>query len=73
MRIKPRTMSVDELFYDVDRYVTAGAAWLNGAFGKVAKAGQAAGTKTREKFHMAVSNLIAKVGYVAISITLLLL
>ncbi|PQQ15019.1 binding partner of ACD11 1 isoform X2 [Prunus yedoensis var. nudiflora] len=42
------------------RYVTAGAAWLNGAFGKVAKAGQAAGTKTREKFHMAVSNLTAK-------------
>ncbi|RXH81667.1 hypothetical protein DVH24_035088 [Malus domestica] len=44
------------------RYVTAGAAWLNGAFGKVAKAGQVAGTKTREKFHMAVSNLTAKVG-----------
>lgn len=43
------------------RYVTAGAAWLNGAFGKVAKAGQVAGTKTREKFHMAVSNLTAKV------------
>ncbi|BFG37518.1 hypothetical protein CerSpe_237950 [Prunus speciosa] len=42
------------------RYVTAGASWLNGAFGKVAKAGQAAGTKTREKFHMAVSNLTAK-------------
>ncbi|XP_062168267.1 binding partner of ACD11 1 isoform X1 [Alnus glutinosa] len=42
------------------RYVTAGAAWLNGAFGKVAKAGQVAGTKTREKFHMAVSNLTAK-------------
>lgn len=66
-------MSVDKLFYGVDRYVTAGAAWLNGAFGKVAKAGQAAGTKTREKFHMAVSNLTAKVGYVAIRITLLLL
>jgi len=42
------------------RYVTAGAAWLNGAFGKVAKAGQVAGTKTREKFHMAVSNITAK-------------
>ncbi|KAK9905391.1 hypothetical protein M0R45_000230 [Rubus argutus] len=42
------------------RYVTAGAAWFNGAFSKVAKAGQAAGTKTREKFHMAVSNLTAK-------------
>ncbi|PON49128.1 Splicing factor-like protein [Parasponia andersonii] len=36
------------------RYVTAGAAWLNGAFTKVAKAGQVAGTKTREKFHLAV-------------------
>lgn len=42
--------------------MTAGAAWFNGAFSKVAKAGQAAGTKTREKFHMAVSNLTAKVG-----------
>lgn len=43
------------------RYVTAGAAWLNGAFTKVAKAGQVAGSKTREKFHMAVSNLTTKV------------
>ncbi|KAJ9693768.1 hypothetical protein PVL29_009634 [Vitis rotundifolia] len=42
------------------RYVTAGTAWLNGAFTKVAKAGQIAGTKTREKFHFAVSNLTAK-------------
>jgi hypothetical protein len=42
------------------RYVAAGAAWLNGAFSKVSKAGQVAGTKTREKFHMAVSNLTAK-------------
>ncbi|KAK4282112.1 hypothetical protein QN277_013526 [Acacia crassicarpa] len=42
------------------RYVTAGTTWLNGAFGKVARAGQLAGTKTREKFHMAVSNLTAK-------------
>ncbi|KAI4348468.1 hypothetical protein L6164_009191 [Bauhinia variegata] len=42
------------------RYVTAGTAWLNGAFTKVAKAGQVAGTKTREKFHLAVSNLTAK-------------
>ncbi|KAI9093578.1 hypothetical protein K1719_027027 [Acacia pycnantha] len=42
------------------RYVTAGTTWLNGAFGKVARAGQLAGTKTREKFHMAVSNLSAK-------------
>ncbi|GAB4857218.1 hypothetical protein Ancab_015126 [Ancistrocladus abbreviatus] len=44
------------------RYVSAGAAWFNGAFSKVAKAGQVAGTKTREKFHMAVSNLTANVG-----------
>lgn len=43
------------------RYVVAGTSWLNGAFGKVARAGQVAGTKTREKFHLAVSNLIAKV------------
>ncbi|KAK1404606.1 Binding partner of like [Heracleum sosnowskyi] len=42
------------------RYVTAGSAWLNGAFGKVAKAGQVAGTKTRAKWNMAVSNLTAK-------------
>ena len=42
------------------RYVSAGTSWLNGAFGKVARAGQLAGTKTREKFHMAVSNLTAK-------------
>ncbi|KAI5679715.1 hypothetical protein M9H77_00942 [Catharanthus roseus] len=42
------------------RYVTAGTAWLNGAFGKVAKAGQVAGTKTREKWNMALSNLTAK-------------
>ncbi|XP_028766868.1 binding partner of ACD11 1 [Neltuma alba] len=42
------------------RYVTAGTTWLNGAFGKVARAGQLAGTKTREKFHVAVSNLTAK-------------
>ncbi|KAJ0078502.1 hypothetical protein Patl1_22835 [Pistacia atlantica] len=43
-----------------DRYVTAGTAWLNGAFSKVARAGQTAGTKTREKFNVAVSNLTAK-------------
>ncbi|KAJ7971919.1 binding partner of ACD11 1 [Quillaja saponaria] len=42
------------------RYVSAGTAWLNGAFSKVAKAGQDAGTKTREKFHLAVSNLTCK-------------
>ncbi|XP_044482649.1 binding partner of ACD11 1-like [Mangifera indica] len=42
------------------RYVTAGTAWLNGTFNKVARAGQVAGTKTREKFNLAVSNLTAK-------------
>lgn len=42
------------------RYVTAGAAWLNGAFGKVSKAGQVAGTKTRQKWNLAVSNLTVK-------------
>ncbi|KAM1999923.1 hypothetical protein ACFX16_007291 [Malus domestica] len=39
------------------RYVTVGAAWLNGAFGKGVRAGQVAVTKTRGKFHMVVSNL----------------
>lgn len=43
------------------RYVTASTAWFNGAFNKMSKAGQAARSKTREKFHMAVSNLSAKV------------
>lgn len=47
--------------FGLNRYVTAGTAWLNGAFGKVAKAGQVAGSKTREKWSMAVSNLTAKV------------
>ncbi|KAJ8763230.1 hypothetical protein K2173_025615 [Erythroxylum novogranatense] len=42
------------------RYVTAGTAWLNGAFSKVARAGQVAGTKTKEKFNLAVSNLTSK-------------
>ncbi|XP_022883042.1 binding partner of ACD11 1-like isoform X2 [Olea europaea var. sylvestris] len=42
------------------RYVTSGAAWLNGAFNKVAKAGQAAGTKTKMKWNLALSNLTAK-------------
>lgn len=45
----------------MDRYVTAGTAWLNGAFGKVAKVGHVAGAKTKEKFQLAVSNLTAKV------------
>lgn len=52
----------------LNRYVTAGAAWLNGAFGKVAKVGQVAGTKTREKWNMAVSNLTAKVGSFGVSL-----
>ncbi|XP_057805199.1 binding partner of ACD11 1 isoform X2 [Salvia miltiorrhiza] len=42
------------------RYVTAGTSWLNGAFTKVAKVGQVAGSKTREKWNMALSNLTAK-------------
>ncbi|KAL1566169.1 binding partner of ACD11 1-like isoform X1 [Salvia divinorum] len=42
------------------RYVTAGTSWLNGAFTKVAKVSQVAGTKTREKWNMAFSNLTAK-------------
>ncbi|XP_058204311.1 binding partner of ACD11 1 isoform X2 [Rhododendron vialii] len=42
------------------KYVTAGTTWLNGAFGKVARAGQVAGTKTREKWNLAKSNLTAK-------------
>lgn len=52
------------------RYVTAGAAWLNGAFSKVARAGQVAGTKTREKFNLAVSNLTAKVGVLQLPVFL---
>ncbi|KAF1883402.1 hypothetical protein Lal_00042319 [Lupinus albus] len=42
------------------RYVTAGTSWLNDAFGKVSRAGHVAGTKTREKFHLAFSNLTMK-------------
>ncbi|XP_020549801.1 binding partner of ACD11 1 isoform X3 [Sesamum indicum] len=42
------------------RYVAAGTAWLNGAFNKVAKVGQVAGMKTREKWNLAFSNLAAK-------------
>lgn len=41
--------------------MTAGTSWLNGAFGKVAKAGQVAGIKTREKWNLAKSNLTTKV------------
>ncbi|KZV48997.1 hypothetical protein F511_09593 [Dorcoceras hygrometricum] len=43
------------------RYVAAGTTWLNGAFNKVAKAGQVAGVKTRERWNVAISNLTAKV------------
>ncbi|KAL6498966.1 hypothetical protein OROGR_028152 [Orobanche gracilis] len=42
------------------RYVPAGTSWLNGAFTKLAIAGQVAGTKTREKWNLALSNLTAK-------------
>ncbi|KAJ0254304.1 RNA recognition motif domain-containing protein [Hirschfeldia incana] len=42
------------------RYVTAGAAWFSGAFSKVARAGQLAGSKTKEKFNLAVSNIASK-------------
>ncbi|KAL5210214.1 hypothetical protein ABZP36_005837 [Zizania latifolia] len=43
-----------------NRYVSAGTSWLNGAFSKVTKAGHVAGSRTREKFQLAVSNLTAK-------------
>ncbi|CAL9107329.1 unnamed protein product [Musa textilis] len=43
-----------------NRYVTAGTTWFHGAFGKMAKAGHVARTKTREKFQLAVTNLTAK-------------
>ncbi|KAM0866198.1 hypothetical protein ACQ4PT_042784 [Festuca glaucescens] len=43
-----------------NRYVSAGTSWLNGAFSKVAKAGHVAGSRTREKFQLAVSNISAK-------------
>ncbi|CAN8271204.1 unnamed protein product [Cochlearia groenlandica] len=42
------------------RYVTAGAAWFSGAFSKVARVGQMAGSKTKEKFNLAVSNISSK-------------
>ncbi|PKU69651.1 binding partner of ACD11 1 isoform X1 [Dendrobium catenatum] len=43
-----------------NRYVIAGTSWLNGAFGKVARVGHVASSKTKEKFQFAVSNLTAK-------------
>lgn len=58
---KMKKTLVMNYFLVLDRYVTAGAAWFNGAFSKVAKAGHVAGAKTREKFHLAVSNLTTKV------------
>ncbi|KAF6161614.1 hypothetical protein GIB67_009493 [Kingdonia uniflora] len=39
------------------RYVTVGTTWFSGTFTKVVKAGQVTGSKTREKFQLAVSNL----------------
>ncbi|XP_068650546.1 binding partner of ACD11 1-like [Aristolochia californica] len=70
LHVSDKTMAVltvaEQKFNDTgssvktNRYVTAGTAWLNGAFSKVSKAGQAAGAKTREKFQLAVSNLTAK-------------
>lgn len=53
----------NSIILELIRYVNAGAAWLNGAFSKVAKAGQVAGTKTREKWNFALSNLTAKVRF----------
>ena len=53
------------------RYVTAGTTWLNGAFSKVARAGQVAGTKTREKWNVALSNLTAKVHVVSSSLLIM--
>lgn len=46
-----------------NRYVTAGAAWFSGAFSKVARVGQVAGSKTKEKFNLAVSNMSSKVSH----------
>ncbi|XP_074557167.1 binding partner of ACD11 1-like isoform X2 [Curcuma longa] len=43
-----------------NRYVTAGTAWLQGAFDKVAVAGQVATAKTREKFQLAMTNMTSK-------------
>ncbi|CAA7025592.1 unnamed protein product [Microthlaspi erraticum] len=43
------------------RYVTAGAAWFSGAVSKVARVGQIAGSKTKEKFNLAVSDITSKV------------
>jgi uncharacterized protein YlxP (DUF503 family) len=52
------------------RYVTAGAAWFSGAFSKVARVGQVAGSKTKEKFNLAVSNMSSKVSHQTKSIFL---
>jgi len=50
--------------------VTAGAAWFSGAFSKVARVGQVAGSKTKEKFNLAVSNMSSKVSHQTKSIFL---
>uniref|UniRef100_A0A7N0V1F7 RRM domain-containing protein n=1 Tax=Kalanchoe fedtschenkoi TaxID=63787 RepID=A0A7N0V1F7_KALFE len=55
-----RKLSTTGSAVKTSRYVTAGTTWLNGAFTRVAKVGQVAGSKTREKFNMAVSNLTSK-------------
>jgi hypothetical protein len=54
---------ISSVIFLASRYVSAGTSWLNGAFSKVAKAGHVAGSRTREKFQIAVSNLTAKVSY----------
>ena len=46
--------------------MSAGTSSLNGAFSKVAKAGHVAGSRTREKLQLVVSDLAAKVNRQAI-------
>lgn len=43
-----------------NRFVSASTSWLNGAFSKVANVSNVAGSKTREKFKFAMSNLTSK-------------
>lgn len=43
-----------------NRFVSASTSWLNGAFSKVAKVSHVAGSKTREKFQFAMSNITSK-------------
>ncbi|XP_042473418.1 binding partner of ACD11 1-like [Zingiber officinale] len=49
-----------------NRYITAGTAWLQGAFDKVAVAGHVATAKTREKFQLAMTNMTSKDRVVAV-------